>query len=225
MLAERDGEGDRDRALAMLEEAIVAAAELGMAAIEREARELGQRLIGPVGLSGDASLPGRRTVTRRDRARAKVTARGRAAVARWTRGDPDDDLIRRFAPNLAQRTLFSAMTRSFQPAMAMGFTGDLVFELRPPEDELDPAAADWWTIEIRGRKATAHRGRGDQPSVTIHVGLADFVRLASGELHPVRALIENTITVEGDVMIAARLPDMFGAVEPLEGLARSGTFS
>jgi putative sterol carrier protein len=104
--------------------------------------------------------------------------------------------------------------------MAFGFSGDLVLELRPPDDEPDPGAADWWTIEVRGRKASARRGRSESPATIIHVGLADFVRLASGEVHPVRGLIENRIQVEGDFMLAARLPDLFGAVEPVEGLAQ-----
>jgi hypothetical protein len=108
------------------------------------------------------------------------------------------------------------MARSFQPAMAFGFSGDLVFELLPPDDEVNPGAADWWTIEVRGRRAVARRGDSDNAAMTIHIGVADFVRLASGELHAVRALVDNTVEVDGDIFLAARLPDMFGIVEPIE---------
>ena len=49
-----------------------------------------------------------------------------------------------------------------------GFDGELVFELRSAADDADPAASDWWTVEIRGRKATARggprlRSRSDDP--------------------------------------------------------------
>jgi tetratricopeptide (TPR) repeat protein len=221
LLLERSGAGDRARARQLIDEAVGTTAELGMAALSREAEEIQGRLLGRIdGGSPSGEERQRRAVTRRDRARARLTATGRAAVARWTRGDTDDDLVRRFGSDRAQRALFAAMTRSFQPAMAFGFNGDVVIELLPPADEVDPAAADWWTIEVRGRKAAARRGRSEQAAVTVHVGLADFIRLASGEVHPVRALVESTLHVNGDVMLAARIPDRFGAVEPLEGLAQ-----
>jgi hypothetical protein len=213
-LLQRSQPEDEQRAARLLDAAENTAAELGMEVLTREAAGLRRRTPG-----GDGADPGRGlAMTRRQRARARLSATGRAVVARWTRDDSDEDLVRRFGGNLAQRTLFSAMARSFQPAMAYGFTGDLTFELRPPEDELDAAAADWWTIEVRGRSASGRRGRSDNAAVTVHADLADFVRLVAGELHPVRALIEGTIEVEGDIMVAARLPDLFGAVEALDGL-------
>ena len=143
-------------------------------------------------------------------------------VARWTRGDSDEDLVRRFSHDLAQRALFGGMVKAYQPSVAYGFSGDIVFELRPPPDELDPSATDWWTIEVRRRKATAHRGRRADAAVTISIGLADFVRLSAGELHPLTAMVEGQVEVSGDVILAMRLGEMFGAVEPLEDLGRTG---
>jgi hypothetical protein len=140
----------------------------------------------------------------------------------WTGGRSDHDLARRFNAPLAQRTLFAAMARSFQPSMAYGFEGDITLDLRPLEDDGDPAAADWWTIEVRGNKASARPGVSDSPAVVIHAGVADFLRVAAGEVHPIRALLDNAVEVEGDIMLAARLPDMFGAVEPVEAGRPSG---
>lgn len=98
----------------------------------------------------------------------------------------------------------------------------MVFELRLPDDHGDPAAADWWTLEIRGRKATARRGRSEQPAVVIQAELAWFIRLAAGEVSAAGALIDGAIHVEGDVLLAARFPDMFGAIPPIEGLEPAG---
>jgi tetratricopeptide (TPR) repeat protein len=223
LLVERGRDGDHQRALALIDDALATAGELGMATVIKDGRALRERLLGGSGHAGRAGGRQRPLVTRRDRARAKLTARSRAAVAYWTRHDLDDELVRRFGSDRAQRTLFTAMARSFQPAMAFGFSGDLVFELRPPDDELNPGAADWWTVEVRGRRATARRGRSDHAAVTLHAGLADFVRIASGEIHPVQALVKSSIEVEGDLLLAARLLDMFGAVAPIEGLASTGS--
>ncbi|MEA3020826.1 MAG: sterol transfer family, partial [Actinomycetota bacterium] len=79
----------------------------------------------------------------------------------------------------------------------------------------DADTADWWTIEVHGRKATSHRGRVDDAAATVHIGLADFVRVAAGELHPIRALVEGRAEVDGDVVLAVRITDMFGAAEPV----------
>jgi putative sterol carrier protein len=57
--------------------------------------------------------------------------------------------------------------------------------------------------------------------VTLHAGVSDLVRMAAGEVHPVRALFEGRLHVDGDFFLAARLPEMFGAVEPIEGLAQA----
>jgi putative sterol carrier protein len=50
----------------------------------------------------------------------------------------------------------------------------------------------------------------------VHALFTDYLRLSSGELHAAQALIEGRIRIDGDVMLAARLPDLFGAVPPIE---------
>ena len=212
VLAERDAPGDRERCLAMLDTLIADAADIGMAVCLADAVALRAQLSG----GQPAKTSRTRSVTRRDRARAKLTAIGRAAVASWTGSRNDDDLVRRFSTPRAQRTVFAAMARSFQPAMAFGFEGDITVDLRPVDDDGDPAAGDWWTIEVRDRKATSRPGPSVDAAVVIHTNLVDFLRLAAGEMHPVRALLDNAVEVDGDIMIAARMLDMFGAVEPLD---------
>jgi DNA-binding SARP family transcriptional activator/tetratricopeptide (TPR) repeat protein len=213
LLSQQARDGDADRALGLLAEALPAAADIGMAGVVRDGEMLRDRLLGR---EDAVKRSGSRGSTRRERVKAKLSSRSRAAMARWTRGDTDEELVRRFSHDLAQRALFAGMVRGFQPSMSFGFTGEVTFELRPPDDELDPAAADWWTIEVRGRKATARRGRSEHATTTVSVGLADFVRLSAGELHPLTAIIEGLVHVTGDVMLASRLGDMFGAVEPIE---------
>ena len=47
----------------------------------------------------------------------------------------------------------------------------------------------------------------------VHLGIAEFVRIAAGELHPVRALVEGSVDVDGDIMLAVRIPDIFGTID------------
>jgi putative sterol carrier protein len=45
-----------------------------------------------------------------------------------------------------------------------------------------------------------------------------FVRLFSGEDDPVAAILEGRLTAEGDLLLGARLTEMFGAVSPSDVL-------
>jgi putative sterol carrier protein len=47
--------------------------------------------------------------------------------------------------------------------------------------------------------------------VTIHFGLADWVRTIAGLQSPLHAMVAGRCSVEGDVAVAARLESIFGA--------------
>ncbi|HEX6492258.1 MAG TPA: AAA family ATPase, partial [Candidatus Dormibacteraeota bacterium] len=213
LLAARGRAADRDRARGLALDADAAARELGMRLVVRDARRVLAALDGASRTPPVA--PAGRRVTGRDRLRARVTTRGRSTMARITRERSDESLARAFGSRLAQRALFAAMTRAFQPAMATGFEGSIVFELIQAEDD-DPAASDWWTVEVRGGSASARAGGCEGASLTMRMRVADFVRLASGELAPVHALIDHRLRVDGDILVASRLAEMFGAVEPVD---------
>ena len=48
--------------------------------------------------------------------------------------------------------------------------------------------------------------------------MPNFVRLLAGDLNPVAAFLDRKIAVEGDVITAVRLSEMFGGVVPAEVL-------
>jgi predicted lipid carrier protein YhbT len=216
MLVTRAGEGDHARAEAMAAAALATARDLGLQAVLREA----ERLLGVVAGAAVEQPPGgarrSRGVTRRDRLRVRILQGGRTAVARLSRDQTDEALARRFGSPVAQRALFTAMAHAFRPRMALGFEGSLVFELLPVQDGTAAAASDWWTVDVRGRTASARRGRSATATLTLRAGVADFVRLLSGELNPLQAIMERRIDFEGDLLAASRLTEMFGAVEPLD---------
>jgi len=143
--------GDRDRALELLDQVIVDGVPLGMVGRVRDAQAVRAGLLGDTSAAAALARP-RSTLRFRDRAKAKLIGRGRNTVAGWSRSRTDTELANRFESPAVQRGLFSALARAFQPAMAFGFEGDLVFELRPLDYDGDPRASDWWTVSILPRR-------------------------------------------------------------------------
>ena len=67
-----------------------------------------------------------------------------------------------------------------------------------------------------GGQATARHRPADDPLLTIHTSVADFVRLIAGAANPVTMWIDKRAQVEGDITLANRLVEMFGGEEPLD---------
>jgi hypothetical protein len=125
----------------------------------------------------------------------------------------DADLEHRFAEPRRQRALVRAMARSFQPGKAGGFSGTIAYELEPLAIEAARGAPWRWAIEVdseRGRARLVEPAPLDA-AVTVHFGLADWVRVVAGTQDPIEAMLAGRCSVEGDVRLAARLEGMFGA--------------
>lgn len=203
-------ETDPGRAEELAERALAEAKRLGMARVAQDAEDLLANLRGEP--EAERTNP---RVTRRDRLRGKISTQGRRVVERLVHGASDEELVRRFGSPLAQRAIFGGMARSFQPAMAFGFEGEICFELRIPLDDGAVVSSEWWTIEVRGRKSAARRGRAPSPVVAIRVDLPDFIRMSAGE-PPLDAIVDGRIQFEGDPFALLQTSAMFGAVEPFE---------
>jgi alkanesulfonate monooxygenase SsuD/methylene tetrahydromethanopterin reductase-like flavin-dependent oxidoreductase (luciferase family) len=139
--------------------------------------------------------------------RSELRARGRRAFARMISGRSDEELQRRFGP-AAQRIFFAGMARAFDPAMAMGFEGEIEFRLSRYGEESP------WTMEVRGKRARARAGHADEPVVSIRVGTADFLRLLSGQAQPPALMLDGRLEIRGDLNIAPRIGEMFGGPSP-----------
>jgi alkanesulfonate monooxygenase SsuD/methylene tetrahydromethanopterin reductase-like flavin-dependent oxidoreductase (luciferase family) len=139
--------------------------------------------------------------------RHALRATGRRAFVRLVSGRSDAELERGFGP-IAQRAFFAGMVRAFDPAMAMGFEGELEFRIRRPDAETP------WTIEVRGDRARVHARPARAPVVSVRTGAADFLRLVSGEaLLPALAL-DGRLEIIGDLAFAPRIGEMFGGPSP-----------
>jgi class 3 adenylate cyclase len=143
--------------------------------------------------------------------RAFTTRTGRRALAAMVRGQDDEALERRFSEPRRQRALLRAMARGFQPSFAGRFHGVIAYELETLAIEPPPDAPWRWAIEVDSR---AGRARLLEPApldaaVTIHLGLAEWVKVAAGVQNAVTAMAAGHCSVEGDVILAARLERMF----------------
>lgn len=139
--------------------------------------------------------------------RTELRTRGRRAFARVIGGRSDEALERWFGAAV-QRAFFAGMARAFDPATAMGFEGEIEFRLRRSGGE----AA--WTIEVRGGRARARAGRAAEPVVSVRTRAVDFLRLLSGQAQAPALLLDGRLEVGGDLAVAARIGEMFGAPSP-----------
>jgi class 3 adenylate cyclase/tetratricopeptide (TPR) repeat protein len=145
--------------------------------------------------------------------RALASRGGRHALAAMVGGLDDGDLERRFADPRRQRRLLKALARGFQPSQAGGFSGVIAYELEPFSIEPPPDAPWRWAVQVDSH---AGRARLLEPApldaaVTIHIGLADWVRVIAGVEDALTVMVAGHCSIEGDVVLAMRLEDMFGA--------------
>ena len=113
-----------------------------------------------------------------------------------------------FGSRAAQRAIFAAVARLYVPGASGGFEGCLLYELTRPAIGRPPAA---WSIEVRGGRAWARRGRCREPALTLRLTLADFLRIGAGILDPAVPILQGRGTFKGPLELAVRLPQMFGA--------------
>ncbi|MFN8149910.1 MAG: bifunctional 3-(3-hydroxy-phenyl)propionate/3-hydroxycinnamic acid hydroxylase [Solirubrobacterales bacterium] len=134
--------------------------------------------------------------------RASVGERALAAAAE--RFD-DRGLERAFGNPLALAGIFKELARAFVPRVANGFSGELQYDLRRSSGRVSS-----WTVRVDGVRAAARHGKADDPDLTVRIGLADFLRMAAGQLDQVDLLKSHRLDASGDGLIAARLGPMFG---------------
>jgi alkanesulfonate monooxygenase SsuD/methylene tetrahydromethanopterin reductase-like flavin-dependent oxidoreductase (luciferase family) len=149
----------------------------------------------PAGAGGDgASLP--------ERARAAVES----AFGSFVRGRSDEQLDRLMGSGPGLRLLFKGMESAYVPSKAGGFSGEILYDLRASGGRRP------WTVSIDPERAVAEPREASSPAVTLRADVPVFVRIAAGELDPARAMLDGRLEIEGDIAVAGRLGEMFGAV-------------
>jgi hypothetical protein len=141
-------------------------------------------------------------------ARRSLRQVGVRALAKLVHGASDEQLEGRFGNDFAQRAIFNGMARQFEPKFAQGFEGDIAYELVHHGNSRPPSR---WTVRVQDDEAVVVPGRGGSPAITFRLSVPDFARLAAEEIDPQRLLFAGRFSVEGDLNLATRVPEMFGA--------------
>jgi hypothetical protein len=140
--------------------------------------------------------------------RSRLGGVGQAALARLVRGASDRQLERRFGGPRAQRLIFEGMARQFEPRFAFGFEGDIAYVLTHRENG-KPATR--WTIRVEGDTARVLPGVNASPAIRFTLPVPDWARLIAEEADPQELLFSGRFGVDGDLSLATRVPEMFGA--------------
>ena len=141
----------------------------------------------------------------REQARDSLLRTTRDGLARMVRDAPDERLDRYFGRASVQRLVFGAMARQYDPAFGGGFSGRIAYQLRGMDGQVHH-----WTIEIADGRARAFPGGADA-AVTIYGTVPDFARVVAGTVNQLSYLLDGRMSVDGDLKLASRLADMFGA--------------
>jgi putative sterol carrier protein len=130
---------------------------------------------------------------------------GVAIFRGFVRRSSDRRLERTVGSDRGMRFVFGQMARAYRPDEAAGWSGDIRYELTGPEGRTRT-----WTVSCGAAGARSREGAAPDPALTIKLGVADFARVAGGDLDPAKALLSGRMDLEGDFAVAMRLAAMFG---------------
>lgn len=130
---------------------------------------------------------------------------GEAILRRFVRRASDARLERTLGSARGLRIIFGAMAKAYRPDRAAGWTGDIRYELSGSRGPVRT-----WTVTCGPERARARELAAPGPDLTVKVGVADFIRVAAGDLDPAKALLTGRMDLEGDFAVATRLGEMFG---------------
>src|SRR3954447_22185945 len=106
--------------------------------------------------------------------------------------------------------IFTAMPDSLVAANAAGLEAVAEWRITGPGDH--PPAR--WQVRIAGGQCTVQRDGDATPDVVYELGGVDFIRLVAGQLEGPQLFVSGRLRVEGDLMLAARMPAMFTPPKP-----------
>lgn len=92
------------------------------------------------------------------------------------------------------------LTSRFQPAEAASLQISYQFKLHDHEP---------FYIAIAQQQCQVGRGEHPDPSITLLMDSATFIRVVSGEQDGMSAFLKGQLRAEGDVMLATRLNKLF----------------
>jgi putative sterol carrier protein len=99
--------------------------------------------------------------------------------------------------------VFDGMSGSFNPKKAAGQQAVVQYEITAPDGSHE------YAMRIAGGRCEIDKGRAESPRVTIHTGLADFLRLITGNANGVTLLMTGKLKVGGELFFAQTYQSWF----------------
>src|SRR5262249_17136486 len=118
---------------------------------------------------------------------------GEQAFQAFVRRASDTRLERTVGSARGLKLIFGVMAQAYEPGAAGGGTGEIQYDLT----RTDGRRAQW-SVRIAPQQATVREGAAAAPLLTLKLGVADFLRIAAGDLDPGKALLTGRLDLEGD---------------------------
>ena len=115
------------------------------------------------------------------------------------------------SPGWSSDVVFEKMLANIKadPAVLKKVNGCLAFKITGPDGKAKAA----WTVDAKvgvGTVAAAEPAEGKKADVTIIIGDADLVKLASGELKAMSAYMSGKLKLQGKAPLAQKLAALMG---------------
>jgi putative sterol carrier protein len=101
--------------------------------------------------------------------------------------------------------MFWQMPKMVDEKAAVGTTTEIRWLITGRAD----GGEDVYRLLIEDGRARTERGDGGDPRLTIKLDGVEFLKLASGNSDPMQAYFKGRIEMSGDIMVAAKLAQMF----------------
>jgi putative sterol carrier protein len=99
--------------------------------------------------------------------------------------------------------VFAGMAESFSPAKAAGQSAVVQYEVSAPDGTRE------YAMRIADGRCEVEQGRAESPRVTIRIGLADFLRLITGNANGMNLFMTGKLKVTGDLFFAQTYQSWF----------------
>lgn len=95
--------------------------------------------------------------------------------------------------------------------MTNGFRSNRAGNLRATyQFRISGADGGIWTVTVANGTCSVSKVQTDSPNVVITISDTNFIKLAEGKLNTTQAYQQGQLKINGDLNLAARIPDIFG---------------
>ena len=110
------------------------------------------------------------------------------------------------------------MLRGYRPELRYGFVGEIAFELSRQGAAGGLPDVDHWTLTVGESGPTLRQGPPADPAVVFRSPLSLLLRMMAGQADAIIAVYERKIRVDGDLLLAARVIELFGGTAAIDAI-------